>query len=74
MVNSDRCHDGDLRVDDVGGVPGATHAHLDNGHVDGGVGERGIRDGDQDLEVGHLRAASAADLASTISMKGITSS
>ena len=31
--------DGDLRVDDVGGVPPAEQADLDDGDVDGEVGE-----------------------------------
>ena len=46
----DRGDDGDLRVGDVGGVPGAAHADLDDGDVDRGVGEGGERHGGQHLE------------------------
>src|SRR5665811_850412 len=57
VVKSYRCHDCYRGVDDVGGVPGATHAHLDNGHVEGCVGEGGVCDGHEDLEVRHSRRA-----------------
>ncbi|CAB4707048.1 unannotated protein [freshwater metagenome] len=39
VVDRDRQHDGDRCVDDVGGVPRAAHADLDDGRIDGGVGE-----------------------------------
>lgn len=56
MVDVDRQDDGDGSLDHIRRVPGPSHAHLDDGHVDRGIGERGIPDGDEDLEVGHPRA------------------
>ena len=50
MVDRDRQHHGDRGVGDVGGVPGAAEADLDHGHVDGGVGEGGVRHRDDRLE------------------------
>ena len=57
VVEGDRRDDRDDAVGDVGGVPAAAHADLDDGDVDGGVGERGVGDGDEHLEVGHPRLA-----------------
>ena len=57
VVDRDRGHDGDLPVDDVGRVPRAAHADLDDGHVDGRVRERRVGHGDDHLEVGHPGAA-----------------
>src|SRR5690606_8892797 len=41
VVDTDRGDDGDVRVDDIGRVPGAAHADLDDGDVDRGVREGG---------------------------------
>ena len=57
VVEGDRRDDRDGGVDDVRGVPRAAHPDLDDGDVDGEVGERGVRDGDEHLEVRHRRAA-----------------
>ena len=57
VVEVDGGDDGDGGIDDVGGVPRPAHADLHDRDVDRGVGERGIRDSDQHLEVGHRRAA-----------------
>ena len=53
MIEGDRRHDGDARVEHVGRVPRAAHAHLDGGHVDRRVGERRVGHGHQDLEERH---------------------
>ena len=47
VVERDRRDHGDLGVDDVGRVPGAAHADLDDGHVDRRVGERRVRHADR---------------------------
>ena len=57
MVERDRRDDRDLRVGDVGGVPGAAHPDLDDGHVDRGVGERGERHRGQHLEEATARTS-----------------
>ena len=57
MVDADRRDDRHVGVDDVRRVPGPAHPDLDDGDVDRQVGERGVRDGHEDLEVGHRRAA-----------------
>ncbi len=57
VVEVDRRDDRDRGVDDVRRVPRAAHADLDDRDVDRQVGERGVRDGHEHLEVGHRRAA-----------------
>ena len=57
VVDADRRDDRDGCVDDVGGVPPAAEADLDDGDVDRRVGERGERHGGDDLELAHPRAA-----------------
>ena len=42
VVEADRRDHGDDTVGDVGGVPAAAHADLDDGDVDGCIGERAI--------------------------------
>ncbi len=46
-----------VRVDDVGGVPAAAEADLDDADVDRGVGERRERHGGDHLELAHRRAS-----------------
>jgi hypothetical protein len=50
MVDGDGGHHRDGAVGDVGGVPGAAETDLDDGDVDGRVGEGGIRHPDDRLE------------------------
>ena len=57
VVDADRGDDRDRRVDHVGGVPATAHAHLDDGDVDGRVGERRERHRGEHLELAHRRAA-----------------
>ena len=57
VVHTDRGDHGDRCVDDVGGVPSAAHADLDDGDVDRRVGERRERHRGDDLELAHRRAA-----------------
>ena len=52
MVHGDRREDGHLGVHHVGRVPGATHTDLDNGSVDRGISEGGVRHPDDGLEEG----------------------
>src|SRR5690606_40804504 len=58
VVETDRGHHAHFGVDDVGGVEPAAETNLDDGGVDGPVGEEGEGAGRQQLEVGvgHLRA------------------
>ena len=55
VVERDRGDHGNRAVRDVRRVPAPAEAHLDDGDVHGGVGERGIRDRHEHLEVGHPR-------------------
>ena len=57
MVAPDRGDDGDVGADDVRGVPPPAQAHLDDGDVDGVVGEGGQGHDGQDLEEGQARSA-----------------
>jgi hypothetical protein len=52
VVEVDGSDDGHVPVDDVGGVPGAAHADLDDRHVHGRVREGGVRHAGQHLEEG----------------------
>ena len=53
VVQGHRRDDGDPRVGDVGGVPRAAHADLDDGDVDRRVGEQRVGHADHDLEEAH---------------------
>ena len=53
VVHADRRDDGDVRVDDVRGVPGAAHADLDDGDVDGSVREGREGQRHEDFELAH---------------------
>ena len=53
--------DGDGGVGDVGRIPGAAHAHLDDGRVDRGVGERRERHRRDELEEGQRVPAGLVD-------------
>ena len=55
MLAPDGGNDGDVGADDVRGVPSPAQAHLDDGHVDGIVGEGGQSHDGQDLEEGQAR-------------------
>ena len=57
VVAPDRGDDGDVGADDVRGVPPPAQAHLDDGDVDGVVGEGGQRHDGQDLEEGQAGPA-----------------
>ena len=57
MVQGDRGHDGDRRVEHVRRVPRPAHADLDGGDVDRRVGERGVGHRHEDLEERHPRGA-----------------
>ena len=57
MVHVDRSDDGRVRVEHVGGVPQASHADLDDGHVHGRVGELPDGHGGEHFEEAHLRLA-----------------
>jgi hypothetical protein len=61
VVEVDRGDDGDAGVDDVGGVPGAAHADLDDGDVDRGVGEGRVGHAHHDLEEAHRVVAGGVD-------------
>ena len=61
VVERDGRDDGDPRVDDVGGVPRAAHADLDDGDVDRRVGEEGVGHADHDLEEAHRDVAARVD-------------
>ena len=56
MVPPDRGDDGDIGADDIRGVPPPAHAHLDDGHVDGIVGESSQSHDGQHLEEGQAGA------------------
>jgi len=68
VVEADIGDDRDLRLGDVGGVPSAKHADLENDHVHGGVGEVPEGGGGHRLEVGgahtghDLQAGDGCDL------------
>ena len=57
VVHVHRADDGRIRVEHVGGVPQASHADLDDGHVHGRVGELPDGHGGEHLEEAHLRLA-----------------
>lgn len=57
VVQADGRDDHHRGVDDVGGVPPAAEADLDDGDVDRRVGERRKRHRGDDLELAHARAA-----------------
>lgn len=57
VIHRDWSDHRDLPVGDIGGIPSATHADLDHRDIDRRVGEGGIGDGDQHLEIGHPRSA-----------------
>jgi hypothetical protein len=61
VVQRHRGDDGDPRVGDVGGVPRAAHADLDDGDVDRGVGEQRVGHADHDLEEAHRDVAGGVD-------------
>ena len=61
MVNGDRGDDRDRAVGDVGGVPGAARAHLDDRDVDRRVRERGERHRGEQLEEGQLHGLLPVD-------------
>ncbi len=61
VVQRDRRDDGDPRVGDVGGVPGAAHADLDDGDVDRRVGEQRVGHAHHDLEEAHRVLAARVD-------------
>ena len=61
MIERDRCEHGDVALDEVGGIPATSHAHLEYTELhrpvrEPQVGERGER-----LEVGHALIALAID-------------
>lgn len=55
VVDADGRDDRDVGLDDIGRVPGAAHADLDDGHVDRRVREGRVGERDEHLEVGHPR-------------------
>lgn len=57
MIDGDRGDDRNRRADYVGGVPAPAHPDLDDGDVDGRVGERGERHPGEHLEFAHRRSA-----------------
>ena len=67
VVQGDVRDDGDVGPHHVRGVPPSEHAHLDDCHVDGHVGEVAERGGGHDLEVAgadagdHLRVGHGRD-------------
>ena len=61
VVDRDRRDDSDLRVRDVGAVPGAADADLDDRRVDGCVGEGGKGHARQDFEERQWHLAARVD-------------
>ena len=62
VVHADVGDHGDLGVDDVGGVPPPEQADLDDGDVDGGVGEPAERGGRARLEVARPDAGQSLEV------------
>ena len=57
VIHVDRADDRGIRVQHIGGVPQAAHAHLDDGHIHGSVGEFPDGHGGEHFEEAHLRLA-----------------
>src|SRR5699024_12520892 len=56
VVHTDGRDHRDIGVHDIRRIPGPTHAGFDDGDVHRGVREGAVREGDQHLELAHLRA------------------
>jgi hypothetical protein len=61
MVESNRGQDNDLPVRHIGTIPGAAHADLHNGGIDGGVGEGRKCHCRQNFEPGESNARLSVD-------------
>ena len=55
VIHVNRTDDGNIRIQDVGGIPESAHADLNNRHVHGGIRKGPDGHGRQDLEEAHRR-------------------